>query len=190
MSKQLSATKKLEYLPILFNKQKGRCLYCKQPFESIIVGIIFEHLNNNRQDNRLENLALAHQACNIKKLTYLDYQIIANEQLRQNQDQVLSERKYLLEDNSSLDVSSEIAINQMNYPIVEQFITEIINTEGFILYSDALNACAFKCISRTGHGSLQSVRGYIAILTSILGPFMVTKDDKTKKKLIVKRTGT
>ncbi|MGI0027133.1 MAG: HNH endonuclease, partial [Nitrosopumilaceae archaeon] len=117
MIKQLSATKKVEYLPTLFNKQRGKCLYCKEPFEDFR-DAIFDHLNNNRQDNRLENLCLAHQRCNVKKATYLDYQIIANECLKKNEDQVLSERKKL-EDGNSSDASTEIGINEINYPIVE-----------------------------------------------------------------------
>ena len=84
MIKYLSATKKLEYLPLLYNKQKGKCLYCKNHFERLN-DAVFDHLNNNRQDNRYENLCLVHQACNIKKATYLDYQIIANEQRKINE---------------------------------------------------------------------------------------------------------
>ncbi len=187
MSRQLSATKKVEYLPSLFNKQRGKCLYCKESFEQLN-DVVIDHLNNHRSDNRYDNLCLAHQSCNIKKATYMDYQIIANEQLKINEDQVLSERKNI-EDRTSNDASSEIQINQANYPIVEQFITERVNTDGFIEYSDALYGGVYKCKSITGYGSPQSVRGYIATLTSIVSPFMITKDEKTKKKIIVRRVG-
>ena len=186
MARSISASKKLEYLPTLYKKQRGKCLYCKEPFEQL-EDAIFEHLNNQRSDNRLENLALTHQSCNIKKATFLDYAIIANEQLRKNEDQVLSERKNT-EDRTPSDASTEIQINQSNYPIVEQFLSERIHPDGRIEYSDALYAAVFKCKSLTGYGSPQSVRGYIATLTSIIGPFMITRDEN-KKKIIVKRTG-
>lgn len=186
MIRQLSASKKVEYLPTLYKKQRGKCLYCKEPFEQL-EDAIFEHLNNNRLDNRLENLALSHQSCNIKKATYLDYQIIANEQLRKNEDQVLSERKNI-EDRTPSDASTEIQINQSNYSIVKQFLEERINTDGSIEYSEALNSAVYKCKSLTEHGSHQSIRGYIATLTSMIGPFMITRDEN-KKKIIVKRTG-
>lgn len=187
MLKQLTATKKGEYLPALYNKQNGQCLYCKLHFAKI-TDAIFDHLNNNRRDNRYENLCLAHQSCNIKKATYLDYQIIANEQLKLNEDQVLSERENI-EDKSPLDASSEIQISQSNYPIVEQFITERVNIDGSIDYHDALYGAVYKCKISTGYGSPQSVRGYIATLTSLVSPFMITKDEQTKKKIIVRRTG-
>ena len=187
MIRQLSASKKVEYLPTLYKKQRGKCLYCKEPFEQL-EDAIFEHLNNNRSDNRLENLALSHQSCNIKKATYLDYQIIANEQLRKNEDQVLSERKNI-EDRTPSDASTEIQINQVNYSIVEQFIAERVNIDGRIEYSDALYGSVYKCKSLTGHGSTQSIRGYIGTLTSFVSPYMIMKDENTKKKIIVKRTG-
>jgi hypothetical protein len=148
--------------------------------------IIYEHLNNKRLDNRLENLALSHQSCNIKKVTLIDYQIIANEQLKKNEDLFYLREK--IEDKMPTDTSTEIQINQSNYEIVEQFITERINTDNSIPYQDALDACVYKCKSTTGHGSQQSVRNYIATLTSIIGPFMIVKDD-CKKKTIVRRSG-
>lgn len=187
MIKQLSASKKIEYLPALYNKQRGKCLYCKEPFE-LLEDAIFDHLNNNRSDNRLENICLAHQSCNVKKATYIDYQIIASEQLKRNEDQVLSERKNI-EDRTPSDASTEIQINQANYSIVEQFISERVNTDGRIEYSDALYGSTYKCKNITGHGSTQSTRGYIATLTSFVSPYMIVKDEETRKKFIVKRVG-
>ncbi|MEO9307487.1 MAG: HNH endonuclease [Nitrososphaera sp.] len=187
MIKQLSTSKKIELWPVLYDKYRGKCIYCKKPFKRI-GDAIFEHLNNNRLDNRLENLALAHQKCNIKKATFIDYQIIANEQLKKNEDQVLSERKNI-EDRTSNDTSTEIQINQANYSVVEQFLSERVNTDGSIEWQDALYAAVYKCRDITGYGSPQSVREYLKTLCSILGPFMVIKDENTKKKMIVRRTG-
>ena len=188
MNKQLSATKKIEYLPLLYNKQKGKCLYCKQTFESFHDAVI-DHLNDNRRDNRFENLGLAHQSCNIKKSTYLEYKMIAIEQLKQNEDQVLSERNNL-EDKSTLDASNEIGINMTNNEITDQFLMEKINTDGSILFSEALDSLVYLCQKKTSHGSHQAIRGYLKALTSPIGPYMIIKDEKTKKKLVVKRSGT
>jgi len=43
---------------------------------------ILEHLNNNRKDNRLENFTLAHQHCNIIKAHNTDYDLIAQQKLK------------------------------------------------------------------------------------------------------------
>ena len=45
----------------------------------------------------------------------------------------------------------------------------------------ALDSCAMLCKKETGHGSQQSVRNYISMLTSTVGDFEVVKD---KKKII------
>lgn len=186
MIKQLSASKKIDYLPILFKKQGGKCLYCKEPFEQL-GDSIFEHLNNNRSDNRMENLALAHHGCNIKKITNFDYQIIANEQLKKNEDQVLSEREKI-EDLTPTDISTEININVNNSSITEQFLIERISTDGSILFSEALDSIVFVCKTKTGHGSQQSIRNYIRAFVSPMGPFMISKDENGKK-IIIQRMG-
>jgi hypothetical protein len=149
---------------------------------------VIEHLNNNRMDNRLENLALAHQKCNIQKVNSFDYQIIAKERLKKNESKVLLERKNI-EDRTPNDTSTEIQINQANHSIVEQFITERVNTDGAVEWQDALYAAVYKCRETTGYGSTQSVREYLKTLTSMLAPFMIIKDEKTRKKMIARRTG-
>ena len=187
--KLLTAQKKLDLLPLLIEQQGGFfCLYCKQPFPSY-KDLIYEHLNNNRQENRMENLALAHQACNIKKNTFIDYQIIANEQLQKNESRLyLRERKSgSLE--SGLENTTEIDINVTNNEIVEQFIRQRIGTDGSIPFKEALDSCVYLCRNRTNHGSQQAVRNYLDTLTSPVAPFMKITDEQTKKKLIVKRVG-
>ncbi len=186
MSKGLSHKKKMELLPLLIERDGAYCLYCKNKLA--LDEIIFEHLNGNRSDNRLENITSSCQSCNIKKITNADLQIIAKEKLKQNEDKnFLSERNFV-EDVQTQNVSTEININVSNYEITKKYIAEIILTDGFILKSDALNSCVYLCKEKTGHGSHQSVRNYIDTLTSSLGPFMMIKDDDNKK-LIVQRKG-
>lgn len=187
MIRQLSATKKVEYLPILYSRQGGKCLYCQERFDDF-KDAVFDHLNNDRGDNRLENLCLVHQRCNIKKATNIDYQIIANEQLKKNEDAVLSERKKI-EDATGLDAGTEININVNNYNIAEQFLRERIQADGSIEFSEALDSIVYLCKNRTGHGSHQAARNYLKTLVSPLAPFMISKDEKTRKKMIVRRSG-
>ena len=68
------------------------------------------------------------------------------------------------------------------------YLTEIIQTDGFIEYKEAVPSIAMLCKIKTGHGSTQSVREYINMLTSREGPFLIIKNDE-KKRIIVKRTG-
>jgi hypothetical protein len=187
MHRTLSANQKIQYLPILIKRQGGfNCLYCRLPLTTD--NMIYEHLNGKRTDNRLENLALAHQSCNIKKIDNFDYQIIANEQLKRNEDQMFLREKNQLEEKSPLDASTEININVTNSDIAEQFLMEKINTDDSVLFSEALDSLVFLCKKKTGHGSHQAIRNYIKALVSEVGPFMITKNEE-KKKIIVKRVG-
>lgn len=160
-------------------------MYCNKLLT--IPECIFEHLNNNRYDNRIENIALAHQACNIKKSTYTDYQIIASEKLKENESKLFVGEK----NRAALEIkeaSTEIDINVTNYDIAKKFLLERIKTDGSIGYTDALNSISFLCKEKTGHGSQQSVRNYINSLTSPVGTFMMIKNEEGKK-IIVKRAG-
>ena len=178
----LTARRRTVVKPILFKKQNGICPYCGKRFKGY-GSCVIDHLNNNRTDNRLTNLCLAHHACNTKKVTSVEYQEIADFELRQNEE-ALSKR----EKEKITDAPIEVQINVTNYDLVKQFLTERINTDGFVPYAEALNSAVFYCKKITDHGSHQSVRNYIASLTSDLGSLMIIKDD-SKTKVIVKRQG-
>ena len=182
VTKNLSYHKKLEDLPILIQRDGGfTCWYCKKELKD---QYIYEHLNSNRQDNRIENLVLACQSCNIKKITDFDMQIRARDKLKENED-----GNFVREIKPEVKMpTSEIDINMSNSEITRQYLEEVINTDGSIPFSDALNSSAFLCKDKTGHGSQQAIRNYIQMLTSSVAPFMVILDEK-KKKIIVKRSG-
>ncbi len=185
MSKTLSHKKKLEYLPLLIERDCGfSCHYCKRDLR--VNDYIYEHLNNNRNDNRVENLVLSCQSCNIKKINDFDMRIIADEKLKENEDKNFVREK-ISDENSSNPITTEIDINTSNFDITEQYLYEIINTDGHILYSAALNSCVFLCKKKTGHGSQQAIRNYLATLTSEVAPYKIERNEN-KKKVIVKRT--
>jgi hypothetical protein len=179
---------KMMLLPFLIQRDGGlQCYYCKIKLR--LNEIIFEHLNNNRLDNREENLVISCQSCNVKKKHHADMQITAKEKLIINENgNYLSERitVYSSESNTA---STEIIINLTNFEITEKYLTEIIQTDGNVLYTDALNSCVYLCKKKTRHGSQQSIRNYISTLTCGVGPFMISKDENNKK-IIVKRSDT
>lgn len=169
---------------MLLSRDGGfNCMYCKQPLT--YDDFIYEHLNGNRNDNRIENVVLAHQSCNIKKASYLEYQVMASDKLKENESKLFVGEKNC-EHVEVKGASTEIDINVTNFEIVEQFLSERINTDGSIEYSDALDSTSYLCKKKTGHGSQQSIRNYISTLTSSVGPFMIIRD-VDKKKLIVRR---
>jgi len=147
---------------------------------------MFEHLDDDDTDNRLENLVLSCQSCNVTKKFNPELKTIAVEKLQENLSKTIVQGNKLLEDVTFHQPSTEIDINQSNFAITEQYLTERIAIDGSIPYVKVINSCAYVCKEKTGYGSQQCVRNYIDMLTSDEGPFMVTKDDN-KKKIIVKR---
>jgi len=185
MSKHLSSRMKSEYLPLLVTRDGGfRCYYCKKDLR--LNEYVYEHLNNNRNDNRPENLVLSCQSCNVKKIDDIDMRLIACDKLKENEDKNFVREK-ISEENSSNPITTEIDINTSNYDITKQYLYEVINTDGHTLYSAALHSCVYLCKKKTGHGSQQAVRNYLATLTSDVAPYKIVRDEN-KKKLIVKRT--
>jgi len=184
--KHLTMKLKQEYFPLILERDGGfKCFYCKMPLK--LSKFVYDHLNDNRSDNRVENVVFACYSCNNKKPVDGNMYDNAQEKLRQNEDLGFMREKIFLSDTNSVP-STEIEINTSNYDITEQYLGEIIQTDGKILYSDALNSCVYLCKKKIGHGSQQSVRNYIATLSSAVGPFMLIKDENGKK-IIVKRFG-
>lgn len=183
--KHLSISIKQKYLPLIIKRDGENCLYCGKKLNHKIH--IYEHLNDNRRYNGLENIVLACQSCNNKKLHDSDMQKLALEKLNANQkSNFMRERKF--GDETDFEASTEIEINVSNYDITEQYIGNVIDCYGFVLYSEALNSSVALCKEKTGHGSQQSVRNYIAALTSTLGCFEITRDEN-RKKIILRREG-
>ena len=135
------------------------CLYCGKPLGK---KYILEHLKNDRNDNRLENFALAHQHCNITKAYNTDYELIAQAKLEENEQALFIPT----EDKTSEEASTEIKIAKTNFEIQEQYLLEKTLTDGFIFWHDALYGATYKCRKLTGYGSVQCTRNNLYTLTS------------------------
>ena len=187
MAKHLSQKKKLEILPFLIERDDGfLCFYCKKPLS--IETQVYEHLNSNPQDNRIENIVLSCQSCNVKKEKDFDLRILAGEKLRENESKHFVQKNTFHEVQNTQEVSTEIAINQSNFEITKQYLFEKLAVEDSVEYTKTINSCAYNCKEKTRYGSQQSVRNYIDILTCEEAPLMISKNDE-KKKIIVKRRG-
>lgn len=113
-------------------------------------------------------------------------QILAIEKLHENEmNNFVYERK--IEDKSIQEATTEIEINVSTFDMTEQYLTEIIQTDGNIVFSDALYSIVFLVKKKTGHGSEPCVRRYIKTLTCSADPFEIIKN-KENKKIIVKRS--
>jgi len=138
MTKLSTQAMKQKELPILIQRDNGfSCFYCKKPLTR---DYVFEHLNSNRQDNRIENKVLACQSCNIKKINNIDFQLMAAEKLKQNEEAGL---KYLEVETAHENNSSEIEINKALYSFTEQYLSEQIAANVNISFGDTLSELTF-----------------------------------------------
>ncbi|MGB9002846.1 MAG: HNH endonuclease signature motif containing protein [Nitrosotalea sp.] len=182
MNKNLSPALKKKYFTLLIKRDGGsKCFYCEITLN--YDSYIYDHLNNNRTDNRIENIVLACQSCNNKKPSDQNMQDKAMQKLKQNEESNFMREKMC---ENLGETSAEIEINTKNYDITEDYITREVNERKVIDYTNTLHSCVFICKQKTGHGSQQSVRNYISTLTSEVAPFVVARDEN-KKKVIAKR---
>ena len=180
MNKTLTDSLKQKYLPALIQRDGGfNCFYCK---EALTPEYVYEHLVK-RSDPQMINIVLSCQPCNIKKINNIDYQLMAQEKFKQNEEAGL---KYLEDTESHKQYSSEIEINKILYSFHKQYISERIASDGQYLFDDAIAELPYLCQERFDHGSEITTRKYIKQLTSKVTKWQVVKDDKGKK-IICKR---
>lgn len=156
--------------PIVLRDGGQFCFYCKI-FLSLSA-IIWEHLDDNRRHNVIDNLVFACRRCNNRKPHDIDMQLLAQQKYKDN-----IKRNYVREIISDKNKqSSEIEIGATNSDIAELFL----HKNNPIEYTEALNSITYECKKKTGYGSQQSVRNYIAALCSIKAPFEIYKADNVK----------
>jgi len=89
-AKPLTQNMKAKATPIVlerdYNNEEPWCIFCELlfVFNHKHWRQVWEHLNNNDDDHRVENLAWAHSICNEQKKNNTDYQIIAREKFISN----------------------------------------------------------------------------------------------------------
>ena len=157
------------------------CLFCKEPLGR---DYIREHLSNNRNDNRRENMALVCRSCNLKKINNYDYQIIAADKLKQNED---ASAKFLEDTEAHKQYSSEIEISKLLYGFAEQYLSEQTTLNGSISFDDTLAELTYLTQEKYGHGSENTFRRILKSLTCKVAKFQVVKNTDTGEKLICKR---
>ena len=183
MRKSLTSAQRKKFFPELCERDNGlNCWYCKCKLD--LNRVVFDHLNENPQDNRIDNLVLACQSCNVSRITDGELHERGLEKLEENEKTMFVREKI---DSSESVISKEIDINQKNTRITEKFVSSLIDKTGSVLYSEALDACVFLCQTHSGHGSHQSVRNYLASLTSIVGPFKEIRNEQNKRTIVKRK---
>ena len=130
-----------------------------------------------------------HWICNQKKKNDTDLQIYAQELIKNNKEwfeQNDFESLRAREIKSDVDEHTEIDLNVAHYEITENFLTEKITNENPRIHlSDAINSITLRAKKLTGHGSVQSVKNYLNVLSSSEGNYKIEKIEG--KRYILRR---
>ena len=184
MTGYLTFAIKKKLLPYLVERDGYKCYLCGIEFKDIREPIV-EHLDDNPFHNDWDNLALAHQRCNIKKANdHKDFIDIAELKQEENRIHIFVRENFSKKNHK---VSTEIEISNKCYPITEKYLVDSILEYGWLDYKSTLADIAYLCKAKTGHGSINQVRNHLIMLTSSRAPFEIIKDPVTKKKIIRKR---
>ncbi|QLH10261.1 hypothetical protein [Nitrosarchaeum sp. AC2] len=180
----LSATQKDKKIPFIIDRDGNVCFYDKMPFVNEIPGLrrTIDHANNNEQDNRIENLLLAHWECNEKKKTNVDMQFIAKDALIaniRNASESLSEGEKHTETHKDIDELKEGDINLIvNKLVLAELESQFSNKNDCtgISYNRSLKKIHYLLITQTGgRGSEQAVRRSLDAYCSDYAPWKSEK---------------
>jgi len=185
-TKHLTLNQKAKWLPYVIERDGNICFYCEQRFMNTDHRWtrVFDHLNNNAEDNRPENIVLAHWYCNEKKKTDCDWQILAQDKLKENEMQVESlgegERKKLqhTETNTEIDSNTEFSKTTEEYLIERLFPHHGKSPlENDLDYVETLNNITLRCYRKNKHASQNTVRRILDMFCASEGNFEKVKID-------------
>ncbi len=162
---RLSYKLKKEINPIVLERDGYKCLYNNCEFTETNP-LEYDHLNNNPQDNRPENLAFCCHTCNNKKKFSPEMQVIAHEKMIENERTVLMRAGMLADTGTTEQLTTSQAINKTNRRLALQWITEHTITEPEIIVKDAVNAIVNLCQDSNDTGSQSAVYRYIDEFTN------------------------
>lgn len=205
-TRTLTLTQKAKWTQLILNRDfpEGQpfCFYCGQEFIERDKDYCreWDHLNNNAGDNRPENLVWAHAKCNELKKRNLEWQVRATEKLKKNVRQALESLggggdEKAKTAHTQAQPNEQIDANADAITVCEKYLTERLfpkstgkkPPEAELDWNDTEDALGYICYRKFGHGSQNTIRRYLKILTSGPAPFdRASKDGRT---YIMRRTG-
>ena len=179
-------------------ESQSLCFYCEQRFIPSNPKYVqeWEHLNNNEEDNRPENLVWAHADCNEKKKYNTDWQILAQEKLNANvkwhDSESLGERGKI----SDIDTqpNEQIDANKTESQLAEEYLNERLlgrsgnpPSETELDFNKTKDSLTYLHYKKYEHGSQNTFDRILKMLTSDAAPFDRKKRDGRMK--IFRREG-
>jgi len=202
-TKQLTLNQKAKYTPILIRRDfpygsQSLCFYCEQRFipSNSKWAQEWDHLNNNTEDSRPENLVWAHADCNEKKKYNTDWQILAQEKLNANvkwhDSESLGGRGKIYDKNTQ--PNEQIDANKTASQLTEEYLNERLlgrsgnpPSETELDFNETKDSLTFLHYKQYGHGSQNTFDRILKMLTSEAAPF--DRDKRDGRMKIFRRCG-
>ncbi len=192
LAKQLTQHLKQKFTPTILirdylNEDVPICFYCEAGFVfgHKYLRQVWDHLNNDDGDSRVENLVWAHWICNEQKKNNMDWRILADEKLQQNIKWVMLEltRKREGENNSYIDTEelTDTEVGKIIDKTTLKFLDERLKgpePKYCLLRSDTRNCIVFLVKKETnGRGSSQAVDRAIDAYCCSIADYISKKED-------------
>ena len=174
MTRQLTQRQKAKWINPLIARDGSFCYYCKGKLGRNCY--VFDHLNDHPNDNRFDNLVLAHQKCNVKKGFHAEYQVMARDKIRDNESKNFlveweSEEKH----STHKETSNEADLNKTIIKHCKQFLAlELLPQTGHeplrdeIPMNEATECICYLVQEETGRGSHAAVLRHLKTLTCVI----------------------
>jgi len=194
MTRQLTVRQKATWIKPLIDRDGFQCFYCKGEFGKN--RYVFDHLNDNPHDNRFDNIVLAHQSCNVRKGSYPEYQVIAQDKLRKNESEnFMVEWERENKQRTHKETSDEADLNKTIIKICKQFLyQELLPQNGHepkrneIPMKEAIECVCYLVQEETGRGSHTAVQRHLETLSCAISKEFERKE-VNGKKYIIRRQG-
>jgi len=178
-SKYLSATIKRKRHPLIILRDYPRgavhkCCYCKVKFDESVPKrrLNWEHLDDDKTNQQLWNLAWACYECNQRKRNNYDLKILGMELILLNKQWEESQTPELTPvcEKSELKQqvkTSEFDLSPVMFEIAQQFLQEKLSTTNKRMTTKlAANTIAARCIKKIKQGSPVTARRNLDILST------------------------
>jgi len=194
MTRQLTERQKATWINPLIDRDEFQCFYCTGKFGKS--GYVFDHLNDNPHDNRFDNIVLAHQSCNVKKGSYVEYQVIARDKLRKNEaENFFVEWERENKHSTHKETSDEADLNKTIIKICKQFLYQELLPQmdheprrDEIPMKEAIECVCYLVQDETGRGSHTAVQRHLETLSCTISKEFERKE-VNGKKYIIRRQG-
>lgn len=164
---------KSKFEPIILARDGANCFYCEKPFPTKIFGVItlpidkdqskeYDHLNNDKAYNEVQNLVFAHRICNRQKMFNQAWINKARTKLRDNERSADLPSAHA---DTDKEISAESDTNNIFSQIVLETLAFFLQKEGNnpprteeVNVKEFLDLVAGKAYKIIGHASQVTMR--------------------------------